>query len=61
MLPTIIISVICGWVSFILLLVAVNLLKRRNLETKALQSEVQSLEVHYNELLREKERLSKEV
>lgn len=61
MLLTIIISVICGWVSFILLMVAVNLLKRRNLETKTLKREVESLEAHYNELLREKERLSKEV
>ena len=61
MLPTIIISVICGWVSFILLILAVNLLKRRNLETKTLKREVESLEAHYNELLREKERLSKEV
>ena len=61
MLLTIIISVICGWVSFILLMMAVNQLKRRNLETKTLKREVESLEAHYNELLREKERLSKEV
>ena len=61
MLPTIIISVICGWVSFILLMVVVSRLKRKNLETKTLEGEVASLEAHYSELLREKERLSKEV
>ena len=42
-------------------MMAVNQLKRRNLETKTLKREEESLKAHYNELLREKERLSKEV